>query len=164
MKIISQVHMEAKQVLMEVLQHIQRRSNMKTIYLSTLIFMVLSCNTQSQELIPLSKFEGSYMESGWLIVPKLEIKKDSNAILYHKEKPCFIPENDFLLCIYEVFSDRYIVITPIDENKKENSAIFVFPKNKIKIYSLSSGKIYNVDIKSKKIINVIEDEKKVIVV
>lgn len=122
-----------------------------------------SCNAQSQKLTPLFEIEGSYLENGYLIVPKFQIKSDDKSILYHKGKVCFVPSDSFSLCIYEVFSDKYIIITPVSEKNKENSAIYMLPKNEIKIYSLSSGKIFDVHIKSKQILEINESKKKIII-
>lgn len=128
-----------------------------------LVSLIMSSNAQSQKLTPLFEIEGSYLENGYLIVPKFQIKSDDKSILYHKGKVCFIPSDNFSLCIYEVFSDNYIIITPVGKKDKENSAIYMLPKKEIKIYSLSSGKIFDVHIKNKQILEINESKKKIII-
>ncbi len=117
-----------------------------------------SCSMNAQELIPIFKVKGSFVEDGWLIIPELQLKRGKEAKLYHQDKLCFAPEGNYALCSYEVFNDKYIVITPIDKSKKENSAIFIMPKRDIKIYSLSSQKTYDADVMSKKILKISEEK------
>lgn len=138
---------------------------MNTHFFSTLLVSLImsSFNAQSQKLKPFFEIEGSYLENGCLIVPKFQIKSDDNSILYHKGKVCFVPSDSFSLCIYEVFSDKYIIITPVSEKNKDNSDIYMLPKNEIKIYSLSSGKIFDAHIKSKQILEINERKKKIII-
>lgn len=127
------------------------------------ISILSSCSMHAQELVPLFKVKGSFIEDGWLIIPELQLKRDKDAKLYHKGELCFTPEGDYTLCIYELFNNEYVIITPIDKSKKENSAIFILPKREIKVYSLSSQKTYDADLMSKKILSISEEKAEIIV-
>lgn len=106
---------------------LKRNNNMNAQFFSIILMSLIfsTCNAQSQELTPLFEIEDSYLENGYLIVPKFQIKTDNKSILYHKGKVCFVPSENFSLCIYEVFSDKYIIISPIKEKNKFSSEIYI---------------------------------------
>ena len=133
-------------------------------YVLLLLMSIISfCNVNAQDLVPLFKIEGSYIEEGWLIIPEFQLKRDSKTKLYHKGNLCFDPKGEYKLCTYEVFEKEYIIITPIDKSKKENSTIFVLSKRNIKIYSLNTQKIYTANVMNKKIQSISEKNKEIIV-
>lgn len=117
----------------------------------------------SQKLTPLFEIDGSYMKKDSLIIPKFQIKVDENSVLYYKEKKVFTPKNRFSLITYEIIFDEFILITPILEKNKYNPAIYMYPKNQIKLYSLRTGRIYDTNLKGKRILEINEIEKKITV-
>ena len=137
---------------------------MKLRYLKILcIYMMIACSSHTQTLIPLFKVNGSYLDGDRLIVPKIQVIIDSNGILYHNGKQCFSPKDTYALCIYELFASKYIIISPIDSSLIDDPAIYSYPKQEIKIYSMASGNIYKLKINNYKLLKIREDEKEVIV-
>ena len=87
---------------------------MKTKYLLRLVFTFLLsgiCFSQAT-LVQLENIEGSYMDDdSYLIVPKFNIKQGDGIRLYNNDKLIFTPEDKFKHCIYQVWNNRYFVIT-----------------------------------------------------
>ncbi|TKG88253.1 hypothetical protein EYV94_27345 [Puteibacter caeruleilacunae] len=138
---------------------------MRLIYSSFILFIMLlsSSVVNAQKLVPLFQVKGSYTEDGYLIIPKLHLKSDNSARLFHNDKLCFEPKGEYELCTYEVFKNKFVIVTPINESKKYNSAIFAYPKRNIKIYSLNSNKIYDVNISNGDIKRISEQRREITV-
>jgi hypothetical protein len=123
--------------------------------------ITLALEIHGQKLTPLFEIKESYRKDEFRIIPKYQLMVGNNLTLYHKEKLIFLPTNEEDFYIFELFKKKYVVITPI--KSKESSAIYMFAKNEILLYSLEHGVLYDTNIKCKRIIKVLEDRKVIVV-
>lgn len=128
--------------------------------------MILIYHPMNDDLVPLFKIEGSYYDDDekCLIIPKYNLKKDTDNKLYHKDKLIFSPTGDFDFCIFEIFKEEYIIVSSISDEYKYSPIIYLLAKNKILIISLTdTEKIYEVDIRGYSLKDICIENKSVLV-
>ena len=100
----------------------------------------------SPDLIPIYKVESCYYDTieNKLIIPKYNLKRDNNNILYFDDNIIFEPKEYFNHFYYEIFKEQYIIITLIYDTL---SSLRLPIKNLIRIISLSDvNKIYEANL------------------
>ncbi len=164
--------MEKEQVLMEVLLHSQKNNidmRLKIVFI-TLGFVMFSTSCFSQILTRLYDVEGGYFDkvTKRRVLPKYNVELDVENKLYYNSDLKFEPSGDFNYCIYELFNDRFIVISALNQRSKNSSIIYALPKNKIIVIDMKNWDAqYQIDLGSKLIYDIFcddDDDEKVIIV
>lgn len=111
-----------------------------------------------QVIIPLYKLPDAYTDTEknkGLIIPSLELRIDTKNQLFHADSLLFKPEGDFEFCIYEIINNNYLLISAISKVQSSSSAIYILPKNRVKLYIIGRyQKAFEFDFCAKKLIDI----------
>lgn len=167
--------MGQRQVLKEVHNILQKKNNdlvMKpSTFLITLIISLFGMNSFAQKLTRLYDVENSYFNDSTQrrVLPDFDIELDIDNKLYYKGNLKFDPSGEFNYCIYELFNNRFIVITALSEKNRNSSLVYALPKNKVTIIDLQNWDMnYKTDLDAKLIYDIYIDydnnDKEIIVI
>lgn len=98
-----------------------------------LLFCIFCQLSFGQTLKSLAKVENSYLDSvdRSLILPNQNLKKDINGNIFVNNKLLFEPKDEFVNSIYELFNNRFLVITAMNEKSITSNLIYILPKSLI---------------------------------
>lgn len=113
---------------------------------SKVILIFILFGTQlfyGQKLLTLYEVKGSYLDSidRALIIPKYNLKEDIKGKIFYHSKLLFEPLDKFRYSIYQIFSDRFLIITALNAKTIASNLRYRLPKNDIIIVDLENGEI-----------------------
>lgn len=135
-----------------------------------LILLLLSLNSQvsfGQKLLALFEIKESYLDSvdRALIIPKYHLKEDTSGRIFYQNELIFKPVNDFKHSIYQIFAEKFLVISALNEKSITSNLRYLLPKNNLIIIDLENGKIiYKGNVKNKYIYDIYYDIDNVLII
>ena len=125
--------------------------------LTLILIFLLNGLCYSQVLVQLDDVDGSYYDDdNNLIVPKFNIRHTSDAYIYHNNDLIFteFTTGKFEHVIYQIFADRYFIITAYTPTEKATKPEFLIKREVIVIDTQSWEKLYYFDLKGSIITNI----------
>ncbi|OUS03609.1 hypothetical protein A9Q86_01480 [Flavobacteriales bacterium 33_180_T64] len=121
---------------------------------------------QSRNLKSINNIEGSYTDTinESLVIPKYNLKRDYKGNLFQNDKIIFSRNDKFEYCIYELFKDRYLVITALSKKNFTSNLSYMLPKKEIIVIdSMNWEEIHEVNIENNFIYDIYYNENGVLV-
>lgn len=115
---------------------------------------------------PISNIEGSYIDSinSSLVIPKYNLKKDLKGDLIQNNKIIFSKNDKFEYCIYEIFKDRFLIITALSKKNFNSNYSYMLPKkNIIVIDTMKWEEKHEINIDNKFIYDIYYDESGILI-